>query len=302
MTGCASSQVTALPANTNTPTQTNITPTEKPATPTFTPDPLAGAPEGTTGKNKETGEWVKIVEENGHTYEYEWIEDLQKWMRSLGTIPLWDNTVYNYIPLTVYSVLGVPGEEKITDISHEDVVSGGNNPLTTSFRPKLKERLQKTGEVDWSANDFRPLQEQMRRGIQSEAFLPVETSSGEQVDMRLSTETGFIVRIVSSEDLKPLVGNGVSDWKGLNTIFYSRVVGVNDEGSLICDVASDISIDELTDEQFLLMIFSCVGSVLKYESQVDMGNTDWGQVLAQAAAELRDGQPDVGINRVPQSE
>jgi hypothetical protein len=84
---CASPQVTASPTYTNAPTQTSFTPTEKPVTPTFTPDPLAGAPEGATGKDV-NGNYIKTVEENGHIYEYVWNQESMEWMRLWGVITL----------------------------------------------------------------------------------------------------------------------------------------------------------------------------------------------------------------------
>jgi hypothetical protein len=70
----ASDAVISPIPGTQTPTNTLIPPTP-------TSNPLAGAPEGTTGKNKE-GEWIKTVTENGNPVNYTWVPELNGWFTS----------------------------------------------------------------------------------------------------------------------------------------------------------------------------------------------------------------------------
>ncbi|MFZ5821009.1 MAG: hypothetical protein ACOYYJ_14000, partial [Chloroflexota bacterium] len=87
----------ASPSPTSPPTSLPTLTETPPPSPTPTENPLAGAPEGTTGKDQETGRWTK--EKDGKTLYYmpelastpgipenaRWAEDL-----SQGGIPLLD--------------------------------------------------------------------------------------------------------------------------------------------------------------------------------------------------------------------
>jgi hypothetical protein len=198
--------------------------------------------------------------------------------------------------LKIYSDENTTGERVILDISHEDVISAddANNPITRKFLDMLKDRYFPDG-IDSNSQEWKDWLSEMKKGADSEVFLSVITSSGELVQMRLSNETGFILKI---KDV--LVGDDVSQWKGLNNAYYSHVTGIDMNGNIICEIASDIPIDQLNDEQIRLMLFACVGSVMTYESQEVQGNTPDGQVLAQNSAKTRlDGKPDLIINRAP---
>ena len=75
------------------PTKTQI-PTAT-STPSPTPDP--NAPQGYT--RVENGVYYMDTSENGVNYQYTWDLKEKLWLRQVGTFPLIDLKVHNYIPL-----------------------------------------------------------------------------------------------------------------------------------------------------------------------------------------------------------
>ncbi len=292
---------TSEPFQTRTPFTPTPRPTETPTavpTPTEIPDPTM--PPGATGKDSK-GNYIKEVTENGNTFEYTWDKEQELWTRSLGEFPLYDSTVFNYIPLKIFISNDVEGGQNLVSITHEDRTGGSSmNPLSSSFVPELEERYFQKDSSRISNDESAQLQREMMKGIKSQAFLPLITSYGESVNMRLSTETGFILTIVNAADLEPLVGNGVSKWGDGKHTYYSQVTGVNGDGNVLCKVASVDSLRDLSDLELRYVLFSCVGNVISHENQTTQNLDNITQIFTQYSAKpYGDSPADVMIERNP---
>lgn len=128
-------------AFTNTPeapTSTE-TPTMVP-TSTETPDPMAGAPEGATGKNAK-GEWIKTATtESGKTFEYTWDTERESWYRSFFDGYVWDRPqeandqgTKNQLYMSVSIDSAIDGEQQLPTLTHHDNVDPNNTMNWTAF-------------------------------------------------------------------------------------------------------------------------------------------------------------------------
>jgi hypothetical protein len=299
LTACASSQVTATPSNTNTPTQTSIPPNEKPVTPTFTSDPLAGSPEGTTGKDEEAGEWIKIVKENGNTFEFRWNEEQKMWTRALiENRYLWDAPDYNAIPLRIYVAEGVPGADDIVKLIYNDVTSfEDQSPVTKSISDPLKKRLNMDFDQVYSK-----LQE--KAGIKYDLIIQGDTEEGQSIEATFGPESGFNITIVSPEDLEPLVESKQAfKINGERGSMFIVVDGVDEVGNVNCRIASSIPLDELKDHaiggadyELRYLFFVHVANILGNVDQRNVHNLTLASILAVESGESRaNGNPDVEI-------
>lgn len=100
------------------------------------------------------------------------------------------------------------------------------------------------------------------------AYLPIITSSGEKVNGILSTETGFILDIVNSDDLIPLIGKSVNKWTDpWKNTFYIQVTGVDASGNILIKEALDGDLSALSDEAMRWFLFEGVGNIISHEDQ-----------------------------------
>jgi hypothetical protein len=308
LSGCASPVPTAAPA-TSTQTLPAPTNTQSPtSTPTVTPDPLAGAPEGTTGKNN-NGEWTKSVTENGYEYEYIYSAESGQWVRGVSNFPLLDYPYWNFLPYKIFITENTPGEQNLYMITHTDNMPGGSNeptPVMATFALKLRKRYFQGDTRGLSSMDEQKVIVDEIQGTgesgHQQAYMPVLLSNGEEKLVKLSPDTGITVTIMDKDTLLRLGGDLVSTWNTFegNTV-YSEVYGVDEDGDMLVRFAVDRSIADLSDKDLRNVLFSFPANFVEHKDQREHGLTAFTQALAIVSAQPQpDGAAqDLEIDRIP---
>lgn len=278
LTACNAAPTLTAPESTSAP---DFTPTPRPTetptvvpTPTEIPDPTM--PLGEVGKDAE-GTYVKM--ENGDIarkveyknsageilYEGWAVEKTQK-----GGIPLWDFGNVNLIPFSLFVTYDVPGIHSIESLSHQDNINpegggGGADSLTGLAIAHLFHRK------NINTSDQAEMQKFNIEVFNGVATLPLITSTGEAVEGKLSSETGFITIVVPFDSLIPSEGNGVSEWldpySTSRRSFRSTVLGVDKDGNIIELLASETPLNELPDNLVRALALHLAASVIDKEDQ-----------------------------------
>jgi outer membrane protein assembly factor BamB len=276
LTACASSQVTASPTNTHTPTQISFTPTEKPLTPTFTPDPLAGAPEGVTGKNA-NGEWImEVITANNNEVIYTWDPELGTYFRIfVERMPLLDLRkasndvgIHDQMWMTVYIDNRVPNEIGLPTISHPPV---SDDPKAVDWQrfmgQDLRDNLKARGL---------PIDDLYVRINNGETYFSFTTKEG---DFKWVLNQNVTVRIRGDyqELLEGIETNGFSKARDIytpdrtfNSDFMVRY-WTDDKGNLYCDIAPKTPADKWSQRQILEIILFAPMNIIEREDQVTPG-------------------------------
>ena len=222
---------TALPSETPQPTQTS---TETPTlTPTATENPLAGAPEGTTGKNS-NGEWIKIV--SNVTYVYKTIADpkrnvmlTQGWFKDTIVNP----TYKDGIPLMdepnsgfpTYMALHVWCREEVQcpSLQHLLITTPLNNDLTFT-------KLLVTKIHDMYNNTYPDLHAFITQVLSAgKVSIPYKTAYGDTYEYRITPQTCiniYVVKEMSNPELTRLDMNSIltgDNMGNLNIVVYSSI-------------------------------------------------------------------------------
>lgn len=241
-----------MPEATPTSTKTPI-PTQTPV-PTETPDPMAGAPEGATGKNSK-GEWIK--EKNGETYEWVDIktgpnpEDrIEGWYTDHGGGPLMDQSKDGFGPLIYVDFnfkYGLSGPY----IKHENNTVSSTAPSWTRM---LYTRLMERHFSKKYKSISRDQKIQFGGDLYSgKITFPYFDSLGDERVLKIKDNQGndvfHHIYIVNWEDS---LGEGFLEHTYNDKHFRVMVVGdVNGQAKVI--VALQESIDSLTSEEFHVM-------------------------------------------------
>ncbi len=246
LAACANAETpTPVVTETSMATETLVF-TDTPQTPpTETPDPLAGAPEGATGKDAK-GNYIKTVVENGYPYEFTWHEGLKTWARPLGKMFGWDWSLDNGFPVRWFMAEGVEGGN-IKEIVHQEFVASAfddRSPLAGSINAIIKDRLglspsQLTGDL-------------FDKGVKFSYI--VDDASHE---VTFDKDTGIKVFIVPPESLEGQEGvSHVTDGRVGNDALslFSKLVGIDKEGELVFVVASPVPLDQLSEEHLRHML------------------------------------------------
>ncbi len=288
LTACNAAPALTAPkltsASDSTPSPTK-TPTATPE-PTNTPDPLAGAPEGATGKDSK-GNYIKTVEENGYSYEFTWDKEQEDWVRPLGKMYVWDFSKDNGFPARWFIAEGVPGGN-IKEIVHQEFVASAFNdksPLAGSINAIIKDRLglstsQLTGDMFDAGVTF---------------SYSVDGVSHEVV---FDKDTGIKVFIVHPDSLEPFVGEGGVSLVTDNISFklFSKLVGVDEEDELVFVVASPVPLDKLSEKQLRYLLFLNVANFISRENQTRQALTTNVSILAMDSNNPRaNGKPTIDI-------
>jgi hypothetical protein len=293
-----STQTLPVPTNTESPT----------STPTVTPDPLADAPEGTTGINS-AGQWTKTVTENGHKYAYIYNVELTQWVREVSNFPLLDYPYWNFLPYKILITEGTLGERNLYTITHTDNMPGGSNeptPVMATFGLKLRKRYFQ-GDTRGLSNidEQKMIVDEMQGTGESghqQAYMPVLLSNGEEKLVKLNPDTGITTTIIDKDTLLRLGGDLVSTWNTFegNTV-YSEVYGVDEDGNMLVRFAVDGSIADLSDKDLRNVLFSFPANFVEHKDQREHGLTAFTQVLAMLSARPQpDGAAqDFVIDRIP---
>ncbi len=282
MVSCGNATSLVSSTATNVPQATiTFTPT---LTPTITPteDPLANAPEGTTSVSPDGKIYYMDTTENGVNYHFTYNKETEKWTREVGKFPLWDDPSVNFIPFTIRINSDVKGGQNLVSLTHKDFTmndipaSGRFNPppLSATFEYELQVRYFDNQDPNSDAHQIQIQEDMLGENNQHtylptiHAYMPIITSSGEKVNGILSTETGFILDIVNSNDLKPIIGKGVNKWTDpWKNTFYIQVTGVDTSGNILIKEALDGDISALSDKAMRWFLFEGVGNIINHEDQ-----------------------------------
>ncbi len=303
LSGCSESASSPATSTQTLPAPTN---TESPtSTPTTTPDPLSGAPEGTTGINS-AGQWIKAVAENGHNYEYIYNTEAGEWIREIARFPLWDSVVYDYVIYTISAYENTPGERSVYTVVHRDVVSNGDwTPFNSTFKPELEQRYFGLGNLESVTNEQSAIfQREMMKGLQSNATIPIivanGTQEGETLNIKLSTETGINVTIMDPTTIQSLGGENVIKLNNGTVTFYVQAYGVDENGNALYRLAFEGSMNDISDKALREILFMIVGNCVEYIDQRQQGFTPTAQIFSMYSAKPRaNGEPDFSFERVP---
>ena len=286
-------------------------------TSTETPDPLAGAPEGATGKDSK-GNYIKEVTENGYEYGYVYNAELGQWVREVANFSLLDYPYWNLLPYKILITENTPGERNLYQIIHADDTPGGAGesvtgstqptPIKATLMPKLLNRYFQDDRQSLSSNIKQDKLSDEMQGIgetgHEQAFMPIILSNGEDAQVKLSADTGIILTIMDKETLLELGGDLVSTWYmvGGITEYYSEVYGVDEAGNMLVRFAVDGSISDLSDKDLRNALLSFPSNFAEHKDQREQGVSAFGQALATVSAQV---QPDtttqdLQIERVPQ--
>lgn len=286
---------------TSEPFQTRIpfTPTSS-STETPTPTEVVATP---TEIGPKAGDTYSVTE-NGYTYEYTYNAELGQGVREVANFPLMDTPIYNYIPFKIFITDNTLNERNLLSISHVDWINNGEkiNPLTSTFKPELEQRyFGILGNLNSASNEQAlSLQNEMKKGRNSQAFLPIILSNGEAAKVKLSTETGLILTIMDKETLLKLGGERVSTWHYGTVTFYSEVYGVDEVGNELARLAFDDSIADIPSDVLRKILFTIPGNFVDHEDQKVQGFSDLAQGFALYSGKPReDGTQDVVFERVP---
>jgi hypothetical protein len=244
---------------------TTVAPTEK-------PDPLAGAPEGTTGKNGD-GEWIKVNEEKGTTYV--WDESAEEWVRSLGKFPAIDYFNNNLGPITIKIFESVIGEDGLSSISFNDLkfAEGAKTEhLTDSLIAELYQRIHDKKASSATQEEWLAYIDSM---IKNQVKIPYVTTTGESVVSTFGTKSGFVTTIVPFESLVQEEGNGVYDFYDTQGNHYRyKTLPPDENGNVIGFIALDTErpLSELTEEQLLTLVLFHPITVIEFEEQKEKEN------------------------------
>jgi hypothetical protein len=287
-----STQTLPAPTNTESPT----------STPTATSDPLAGAPEGTTGINS-AGQWIKTVTENGHNYEYVYNAEAGQWVREIASFPLWDGTVYGYVIYTITACENVPGERSVYTVKHIDVVSDDDHsPFHDTFKVELEQRYF---GIDFPTNEqSATFQKEMIKGSESTATIPIivanGTPEGQTLNVKLGTDSGINVTIMDPATIQALGGENVIKLNNGTVTFYVQAYGVDAKGNALYRLAFEGSINDISDKALQEILFMIPGNFIDHVDQSKQGFTPNAQVFATWSAKPRaNGEPDFSFERVP---
>ena len=260
------------------------------STPSPTPDP--NAPQGYTRVEK--GVYYMDTSEKGVDYHYTWDSKEKLWLRLVGTFPLIDLKVHNYIPLKILISSNVQDGQYLVSLSHTDSTSDSDvSPLMSTFFAELENRLG----PPYRGGDGSQLQMDMLGMNGKQAYLPITTSTGEKTEGKLSETTGFVTEIVDPSVLLPMIGEGVTQWKDPSgNTFLSTVTGVDADGNICGKIAFQGDIRSLSEEQVRWMLFSIVSNVITQEDQRVQSFNTLTDDFALYSAKLRpDGTKDIGI-------
>lgn len=308
---CADAEIPQT--STPKPTSTSIPSPTFTATPTV--DPLAGAPEGTTGINS-NGEWTKTVIENGYAYAYNYNAELRQYVREVGTIILFDTPQRNYLPYTILVAGNVENERSFISISHQDItdINAPNNWLTRTFSPELRARYfaddPRNGTLT-SMEGSRVMQMEMLglgEGEQKQAYLDIivanGTPEGKVKRVKLSETTGIILTILTPEDIAKLGGENVlelhAQGDGHNYTYFVEVYDVDNAGNELARMAFRDPLDQIPENILRKVLFTIPGNLVDHKDQREQGFTNVAQIFAQYSAKPGlDGKPDVVIELLP---
>jgi hypothetical protein len=305
LSGCGESASTPATV-TSTQTLPDPTNTESPtSTPTVTPDPLAGAPEGSTGINS-TGQWTKTVTENGYEYGYIYSAESGQWVREIARFPLMGVTKFGKVIYTISAYENVPGERSVYAIAHTDAAPNNDlGPFQSTFIPELGQRYFGLDNLSVASNEqLRVLQMEMMKGLDSTATVPIiianGTPEGQTLNVKLSTETGINVTILDPATIQALGGKNVIKLNDGVVTFYVQAYGVDEKGNALYRLAFEGSMNDIPDKELRDILFMIPGNFVDRVDQRHQGFTPTAQIFSRYSAKPRaNGEPDFSFERVP---
>lgn len=236
LAGCAN--VTPTPAPTETITDTpTLAPTDIPQpTLTATPDPLANAPEGTTGFD-ENGDPIMDAED-GYRYSYfdATAEQEAYWARPfIENYYAYDDWDFDAIPVDAWVKYGTPGADIIIQMTHENVRSFKNkNSVVDSLNKPLREFL-----------GFSSLDE-LKQNLNTSAGVSYDFEfNGKTLTSNFGLKGGYVVTFVSEEELKPLYEQGKAMRSQRDNGFGYLIIDSVKDGRVLVRVASSQPLSKL---------------------------------------------------------
>ena len=270
--------------------------TPQPNKPTETPDPLANAPEGTTGV--ENGKYYKEAEDGYLYYYFEATAEHEAyWARPLiENYYAYDDYDINAIPITVWVKFGTPGSENIIEMTHKDVLSFDDRAaITDQLNNPLKDLFNKAS-----------IQE-LIMGLNSEDGMPFTfTVNGNPIQGRFGVNSGVEVTMVDKNELFDLVNQkkALAVQGTLGRIYYT-VDGVKEDGTVMFRIAHDLPLDKLLvsapngDREYefrKLVVLPLANLLVTDRDQLDVYNLTLAGILASRTGFDRiDGNPDLQI-------
>lgn len=241
------------------------TPTEMPtAIPTPTENPLAGAPEGATGKNSK-GEWIrKVTDETGKPHIYTWIEltsELSDWFEPHGEdVMLFRHEDDPYgassmIPMDVYFQEGVSGP-----YIREAIRPGSTSTvsLTGVLSQQIGERFVLDRNKKLSADTWPEIRNQMENNSLNISFITPDGSHS----FAPSKTKGYRVYFVDWNSADPVTNPNYwefgSNWRLMTT-------GKNNE--VIYIISSKKPLENVGKTEFAQMLFLGLARVINNADQ-----------------------------------
>jgi len=239
---------------------------EVPPAPTV--DPLAGAPERTTGTNA-AGEWVHQEGESVYT----WNSELEGFYNELGGGHLidWVDTTDAGL-ITAYISDQVQGRERVSAIQHTQKTQANINDvdLTAYVDPTIFERMYGHKPSNAEINKFDP---RVEGTIKVNFYID---SPDNMQTMQISPTKGSEVYITSWDDMDPATHPGVSeimnDPYGLQ--YRAKLLGINSQGQLVGQIGLKGDISNLTPEQTQEVMLFFVSNVINRENQSTLNYND----------------------------
>lgn len=249
LSSCAKADVPSTPTLTPNPTATSIpSPT---LTATATEDPLAGAPEGATGKNSNS-EWTRTVEINGIKVEqiYALIKDKNgevmyaDWVRVKTTgdgIPILDHTKsdrYGYKQLGIIELLcsdKFTGCIDVPAFTHIGLIPENSNDSNVTSRSKvlIYQRLNH-GNTPTGEDMFNFLNNH-RTGIDINFFL---TDPDHMLTWTMKPGPAPSAVEILTDWNDPLL-EGADEYKFGSRVFRTKILGIDADGRLIGIAATE---------------------------------------------------------------
>jgi len=259
-------QAVALVAPSPTPVPTPFPPTAIP-----TENPLAGAPDGATGKDA-NGNWTKA--ENGVTYTWKVLQlnnnnenTISGWFTSHvqngtlhGGIPFYEEK-NNYGGLvTIPFFFNVKQGVNAPYLQHPQRDLSNSTPDYESvfYRTLLQAALNITGSV--KSDQYNTFYGMLNN---NDVAVPFATRTGSFV-WKPGSERGYIFNVVSWEDADPAVHPEfyeIQDWQAGKSVLYRFALYTDTEGNLIC-VGAVKDANSLTIDQFLSWTLNPMEKVL----------------------------------------
>lgn len=234
LTACSpQTLVAAIPtASVEVSPTVTATPTETPtAIPTPTENPLAGAPDGTTGKNAQ-GEWTKTVTENDKEITYSWKDvpntEIKGWYRSIivnptyeGGIPLIDQAAANMEPKMALNIFCEEGAQCPTSIQHVDNAPKDDTPtFSRVFIAAIEQRvLNKPVWKQTSQDDYNFAVNIWEKDA---AEIPFTTAKGEN----------YVYKIKPGNSMNIFIKKDALSDPDYNTRVYQSSISGDDAGNL----------------------------------------------------------------------